>query len=96
MQLEDGRVYGELLRDINNEDKKVALAVEKAIPQIEELVTGIGSRMKSGGRPPLIFASRPAHPVGDVPRSSLLPAGHYLDREDVKTYPAPPSTARLC
>ena len=41
---------GELLRDINNEDKKVALAVEKAIPQIEELVTGIVSRMKRGGR----------------------------------------------
>ncbi len=41
---------GELLRDINNEDKKVALAVEKAIPQIEKLVEGIVSRMKRGGR----------------------------------------------
>ncbi len=41
---------GELLRDINNEDKKVALAVEKAIPQIEKLVTEIVSRMKRGGR----------------------------------------------
>ena len=40
----------ELLHDINNEDKKVALAVEKAIPQIEKLVTGIVSRMKRGGR----------------------------------------------
>ena len=40
----------ELLTDINNEDKKVALAVEKAIPQIEKLVTGIVSRMKKGGR----------------------------------------------
>lgn len=41
---------GELLRDINNEDKKVALAVEKAIPQIEKLVTAIVPRMKRGGR----------------------------------------------
>lgn len=40
----------ELLTDINTEDKKVALAVEKAIPQIEELVTGIVERMKKGGR----------------------------------------------
>lgn len=41
---------GEILHDINNEDKKVALAVEKAIPQIEKLVTQIVSRMKRGGR----------------------------------------------
>lgn len=41
---------GEILRDINNEDKKVALAVEKALPQIEKLVTEIVKRMKQGGR----------------------------------------------
>ena len=41
---------GELLRDINNEDKKVALAVEKALPAIEKLVTEIVPRMKRGGR----------------------------------------------
>lgn len=41
---------GEILHDINNEDKKVALAVEKAIPQIEKLVTEIVHRMKRGGR----------------------------------------------
>ena len=41
---------GELLHDINEEDKKVAFAVEKAIPQIEKLVTEIVSRMKRGGR----------------------------------------------
>lgn len=40
----------ELLHDINTEDKKVALAVEKAIPQIEKLVTQIVKRMKRGGR----------------------------------------------
>lgn len=40
----------ELLVGINEEDKKVALAVEKAIPQIEKLVTQIVSRMEQGGR----------------------------------------------
>ena len=41
---------GELLHDINTEDKKVALAGEKAIPAIEKLVTEIVARMKRGGR----------------------------------------------
>ncbi len=40
----------ELLVDINNEDKKVALAVEKAIPEIEKLVSQIIPRMQHGGR----------------------------------------------
>lgn len=41
---------GEILKDINTEDKKVALAVEKTLPQVEKLVTEIVSRMKRGGR----------------------------------------------
>lgn len=40
----------EILTDINNEDKKVALAVERAIPQIENLVSQIVPRMEQGGR----------------------------------------------
>lgn len=40
----------ELLTDINTEDKKVALAVEKVIPHIEELVSLIMPRIKKGGR----------------------------------------------
>lgn len=40
----------ELLEDINAEDMKVALAVRKAIPRIEELVLRIVPRMKQGGR----------------------------------------------
>ena len=40
----------EILTDINNEDKKVAFAVEKAIPAIEKLVTEIVKRMQKGGR----------------------------------------------
>jgi len=40
----------EILHDINTEDKKVAFAVEKALPQIEKLVEKIVPRMKRGGR----------------------------------------------
>ncbi len=40
----------DLLQNINNEDKTVAFAVEKALPQIEILVTEIVAKMKIGGR----------------------------------------------
>lgn len=40
----------EILEDINREDQKVALAVKKCIPQIEELVSLIIPKMKEGGR----------------------------------------------
>ena len=40
----------EILEDINAEDQKVALATQKAIPQIEKLVSQIVPRMKQGGR----------------------------------------------
>ncbi len=40
----------EILEDINTEDRKVALSVQKAIPQIEKLVTQIVPRMRKGGR----------------------------------------------
>ena len=47
--LENKSVH-ELLVDINQEDHKVADAVEKTIPQIEKLVEGIVERMHRGGR----------------------------------------------
>jgi len=40
----------ELLSNINQEDRTVPLAVEKALPQIEHLVTQIVAKMKLGGR----------------------------------------------
>lgn len=40
----------ELLLNINNEDKKVPMAVEKAIPQIEKATNAIYESMKNGGR----------------------------------------------
>jgi N-acetylmuramic acid 6-phosphate etherase len=39
-----------ILEGINSEDMTVPLAVAKAIPQIERLVTAIVTRMKQGGR----------------------------------------------
>ncbi len=40
----------ELLESINHEDKTVPFAVERAIPQIEQLVTQMVEKMKAGGR----------------------------------------------
>ena len=40
----------EVLEGINNEDRKVAIAVGREIPKIENLVTRIVERMRRGGR----------------------------------------------
>jgi N-acetylmuramic acid 6-phosphate etherase len=41
---------GEILENINREDQTVALAVQRALPQIEKLATITADRMKNGGR----------------------------------------------
>lgn len=46
----DQKSVRELLEGINQEDRKVAEAVGKTIPQIERLVTGLVERMREGGR----------------------------------------------
>ena len=46
----DKKSVGQLLIEMNEEDQKVALAVQQTIPQIEELVEKIVKRMKRGGR----------------------------------------------
>ena len=40
----------DILKDINQEDKTVAFAVEKALPQIEALASITAEKMKAGGR----------------------------------------------
>ena len=40
----------EILRNINNEDKTVAFAVEKSLPQIEKLTNVVSEKLKNGGR----------------------------------------------
>ena len=69
----------EILKDINNEDKKVAIAVEKAIQQKEKHVDGIEPRMRKGG---LIFYMG----AGTSGRLGVLDAS-----ELPPTYGVPPS-----
>lgn len=40
----------ELIRDINDEDKTVPLAIEKVLPDLERLITAIEKQLKAGGR----------------------------------------------
>ncbi|MGB0789560.1 MAG: N-acetylmuramic acid 6-phosphate etherase, partial [Marinirhabdus sp.] len=40
----------ELLHHINNEDKTVAFAVQKSLPQIQALASTVAKKMKNGGR----------------------------------------------
>jgi len=46
----DKMSIGEILTNINKEDKTVPQAVESAIPQIQQLVAAIADKMLSGGR----------------------------------------------
>src|SRR5690606_16715366 len=46
----DKMSVSELLVNMNNEDQTVAIAVQKAIPQIERLIEAAVSSMKKGGR----------------------------------------------
>src|SRR5688500_8627196 len=41
---------GDILVNINNEDKTVPHAIETVIPQVEKLVSAISDKMLSGGR----------------------------------------------
>ncbi len=40
----------EILQNINKEDQGVAFSVQKALPQIEKLVSAVAERMRAGGR----------------------------------------------
>lgn len=46
----DGLTTGEILQKINQEDKKVALAVEQVLPQITQAVDWIVESLREGGR----------------------------------------------
>ena len=41
---------GELIADINRENRGVPEAVERALPQIERLITAIVEKLRAGGR----------------------------------------------
>lgn len=44
------KTVAELLRDINEEDKKVPLAIEKVLPDLTRLVCAIEHQLRNGGR----------------------------------------------
>jgi len=44
------KTVAEIIRDINQEDMKVALAMQKVLPEIEKLITAIEKTIKGGGR----------------------------------------------
>ena len=46
----ENKSIAELLREMNNEDKSVPLAVERALQQIEKFVSAAHERMERGGR----------------------------------------------
>jgi len=46
----ENKSIDELVTAINNEDKKVALAIEKKLPQISKLIAIIVDKIKTGGR----------------------------------------------
>ncbi|MFI5135341.1 MAG: N-acetylmuramic acid 6-phosphate etherase [Chitinophagales bacterium] len=78
-KLEEMSVH-DLLVNINREDKRVAEAVEKVIPQIEKLVEAIVGKMKSGGRL-FYLGSGTSGRLGIVDASELPPtfgASHGL------------------
>lgn len=72
----------ELLTDINNEDKKVALAVEKAIPSIEKLIEAVVPRMQNGGRLFYIGAGTSGRlgvlDASEVPPTFGMPPTHVI------------------
>ena len=69
----------EIIAGINNEDKKVAHAVEKALPQIESLINEVADKMHAGGR--LFYIG-----AGTSGRLGILDAS-----ECPPTYGVPPS-----
>ena len=68
----------EMMRMINNEDKKIAGCVEEAIPEISAAVEYIAARMEKGGRMIYVAAGTSAR-VAFVDSSECPPTFHVKD-----------------
>lgn len=72
----------EILTDINTEDQKVAIAVQKAIPQVEKLVNEIVPRMRKGGRLFYLGAGTSGRfgvlDASEVPPTFGMPSGRVI------------------
>lgn len=73
---------GELLVHINEEDQKVALAVQKTLPQIEKLVSLIVPKMENGGRVFYIGAGTSGRlgvlDASEIPPTFGVDSGHIV------------------
>lgn len=89
----------ELLEDINTEDQKVALAVRRTIPKIEELVLQIVPRMQQGGRIFYLGAGTSGR-LGVLDASEIPPdvrgASHTDYRLDSRWRYRPPESGGEC
>ncbi|WP_405099762.1 N-acetylmuramic acid 6-phosphate etherase [Oceanobacillus sp. FSL H7-0719] len=73
----------EMLQTINEEDKKVAFAVEKVLPQIEIAAENIFRRLSDGGR--LIYVGAGTSGRVGVMDASECPPTFMTERETVQT-----------
>ena len=62
----------DILKVINEEDQKVALAVKEALPQIEKVVDNLVDAFKNGGRMIYVGAGTSGR-IGAMDASELLP-----------------------
>lgn len=69
IDLADGRKIAEL---INNEDMKIAVAVQKIVPQIGDAIEQIAARMRTGGRM-AYFGSGTSGRIGILDASEMPP-----------------------
>lgn len=46
----DKKSVAEIIREINEETKKVPLAIEKALPELEKIISAIEHQLRAGGR----------------------------------------------
>ncbi len=78
----ESKSIAELLAAMNEEDRKVAVAVEKVIPQVEKLVTGIVERLKRGGRVFYVGAGTSGRlgvlDASEIPPTFGMPSGVFI------------------
>lgn len=91
IDIKDGKKIAYL---INNEDKKVALAVEKIIPDIGEAIDKIAERMRKGGRI-AYFGAGTSGRIG-VLDASEMPPTFGVDSEWIQGYIAGGEKAVRC
>lgn len=81
IDLQNGK---QIARLINNEDKKVALAIEKILPQIGKAIEQIATKLRSGGRL-VYFGSGTSGRIGILDASEMPPT-YGVEADMVQAY----------